>query len=324
MCCMTELSLRLSDLGLDLPTLGPFTRQHAAAAGVHDKVLARLVRSGLLRRMLHGVYVASDLPDSITLRCRAARLVVPDDAFACDRTAAWIYTGARGLGPDEHLALPPVTFFRPSRLRALRSKQVRSGERAVAEGDLQELNGLRITTELRTALDLGRLQHTRDLRLWGMDNMLATGAFGVEELVEGVRRFKGERGVVLLRALAPLADGRSESFGESALRLRWYDAGLPRPDLQISLEVDGIEVFRLDLGLPEWRYAAEYDGDQHHSEDRAEEDERRRRQIERRWRYRVDVFRRESVFGRLQDAEVRLRRAAIEAKRTLGERTFIV
>ena len=45
-----------------------------------------------------------------------------------------------------------------------------------------------------------------------------------------IGRFRGFRGVVQLRCLAPLGDGRAESPGESALRLHWYDAGLPTPE----------------------------------------------------------------------------------------------
>ena len=43
-------------------------------------------------------------------------------------------------------------------------------------------------------------------------------------------------------------------MGESALRLHWYDAGLPRPELQCWVHDDnGRPIFRLDLALPESR-----------------------------------------------------------------------
>ena len=57
---------------------------------------------------------------------------------------------------------------------------MRSGERAVEEGDLTEIAGLRVTTPLRTALDLGRLSRNNDVRLHGMDTMLSLGAFSHE------------------------------------------------------------------------------------------------------------------------------------------------
>ena len=75
------------------------------------------------------------------------------------------------------------------------------------------------------------------------------------------------RGVVQLRALAPLADPRSESPGESTLRLRWLDlTSLPPPTPQVPITVGGVEVYRIDLGVPELRYGCEYDGEAFHAE----------------------------------------------------------
>lgn len=322
---MTATIPSLTAIGLSLPSAAPFTRQQALAAGVSPTQLRRLLGSGLIRRMLEGVYVASWVPESIELRCAALRLVVPTDAFICDRTAAWLYRGPSALGPNEHRAVPPISCFRTSGHRGLRGRLSASGERAITPADLREINGLVVTTELRTALDLGRLQPTLDLRLWGMDNMLATDAFTLDELLAEIPRFKGERGVVLLRVLAPRSDPLAQSFGESALRNRWYDAGLPRPRLQIPVERDDGTVAYLDMGAEEWLFGAEYDGEEWHSEDAdAEHDRVRRRWLsdERGWM--VEAFRKDNVFGLRQDAEVRLRRAARAARATLGLRTFIV
>ena len=45
------------------------------------------------------------------------------------------------------------------------------------------------------------------------------------------------------------------------MRLLWLDAGLPTPTLQIPIHDHvGWEIYRLDMGLPAIRYAAEYDG----------------------------------------------------------------
>lgn len=322
---MRALAPRLGDLDLALPTTTPFTRAQAHDAGVSDVRLHRLVAAGVLRRPVRQVYVASDAPDSIELRCKALSLAVPADAFICDRTAAWVYTGRRALAPNEHLAVPPISCFRRSGSRALRGQLVASGERAVGVDDLRELNGLVLTTELRTALDLGRLERTRDLRLWGMSNMLATGAFDHEQLLTRIPEFKGERGVVDLRVIAPRADPRLESFGEAGLLNRWHDAGLPPPELQISLEIDGVEVARLDMGLSEWLFAAEYDGEEWHSEDDdVEHDARRRSWIRRDWRYWIEVFLKAHVFGSQQNAEVRLRQAAAQSRARFGERVFII
>jgi very-short-patch-repair endonuclease len=305
-----------------LPAGEPFTTRAARAVGLHAQALHRLTSDGLLRHPTPGVYVAAEAPDTLELRCRALALVLPPDCFVCDRTAAWIHAGDRALGPNEHLEPPPVSCFRPSDGGRLRNALSASGERAVLPRDLMELDGLVLTTPLRTALDLGRLSRTSDLKLHGMDTMLGLGVFTHAELMAEVPRFRRQRGVVELRVLAPEADGGSESYGESALRRRWRAAGLPRPRTQVPVVADGREIHRLDMGLEELRLAAEYDGERWHGEERAEADAERRRWLsgERGWL--VEVFRRDHVFGHRQDAEQRLAAAyeTVRARRRLGPR----
>lgn len=297
-----------------LPYGDPFTTASARAVGLSAKALRWLTTCGFLRHPIHGVYVAADVADSIELRCAMLGLVLPPGCFVCDRTAAWIHAGDRALAPNEHLDVPPISCFRPSDAGRLRNGLSTSGERAILPRDLMEVGGIVVTTPLRTALDLGRLQPTADLKLHGMDSMLRLGRFTLEELVAEIPRFNRQRGVVELRVLGPLADGGSESFGETALRLRWRGAGLPRPETQISIKVYGRELYRLDMGLEEFLFAAEYEGEQWHGEDREEYDEARRQWLERERDWSISVFRKQHVFGPQQDAE-RLLRIAYDAAR---------
>ena len=301
----------------DLPGQ-PFTTAVARDLGLDAPTLFRLVRMGVLRHPVRDVYVPAAIPDSIDLRCRALGLVLPDDAFLCDRTAAWLHAGDRALAPNEHLTVPEVSCFRPSNRGRLRNKLVASGERGIRGRDLMTIGGLTVTTPLRTALDLGRLQPTADLKLHGMDTMLGLGHFSHEQLLREVPRFNRQRGVVELRVLAPLADAGSESFGETALRRRWHGAGLPSPQTQIPVRVHGREVYRIDLGLEELLFAAEYEGEQWHGEDRWQYDEERRLWLEHQRGWVIGVFRKEHVFGPEQDAERRLRTAYDAARARYG------
>jgi hypothetical protein len=268
--------------------------------------------------------VAAQLPDSTALRTEVLRLVVPPGCFACDETAAWLHGAMMALAPNSHLTLPRVSFFRPADEGRLRNPLAVSGERTVIASDLMDVGGLLVTTPLRTALDLGRLRR-RDQALAALDALLRLGCFTREELLSSVERFARHRGVVQLRWLASLADPRSESAGESALRLRWYDAGLPRPELQIPILVDGREVFRLDLGLEELLFAAEYDGEDFHSApDQVAADDARRELLRRELHWLIEVFRRSDVHGLRQDADLRLRAAYVRARASLGERTVII
>jgi hypothetical protein len=308
------------DDSFSLPHEVPFTRGQALVAGLTDIRLRRLVKRGTLRRLVPGVYVAAHVVDSLDLRAQALRLVVPEGCFICDETAAWLHGAPHAMAPNSHLAVPPISFFRPARRGRLRNGLVSSGERTLTPRDLMVVGGLCVTTPLRTALDLGRLRRP-DQALAAQDALLGLGIFTHEELLACVERFARQRGVCQLRWLTPLADGRAESAGESVLRLRWYAAGLPRPQLQIEVVVDGVVRFRLDMGLEEWLFAAEYDGAAFHSSpDQTRHDDERRGWMRSQRQWHIEVFVGEHVHGHDQDADLRLGAAFEQAKATIGRR----
>lgn len=309
----------LPDLADLLPIDRPFTRAEAHGAGVTDIQLYRFCRRHELRRPIQGVYVAEGLPDTIDTRAQMLALVVPDGCFVVDRTAAWLHGATNALAPNDHRRVPKISMYRQADAGRLRHPLAESGERTVEAQDLMEIHGLLVTTPLRTAVDLGRLL-SRDQGLAALDALLGLGVFGPSELVAQLPRFKGARGVVQLRELAPLADGRAQSPGESSLRLRWYDAGLPRPDLQIEVTADGRTYF-LDLGLEEFKFAAEYDGGEFHSSDEQHANDVERRDWLR-WNqaWHIEVFTRPNIYGQFQDAPDRLTRGFNEAAARFGTR----
>lgn len=284
----------------------PFNHHQAFAAGLDKRRLRLLVGAGLVVSPLRTVYRAAHLEDSLELRLACVRLMVPADAVVTDRTAGWLHGAEMVLAPGDHLVVPALSVFQSPGNR-LRNALTVSGERRFASHDVVEIDGMRVTTPLRTACDLGRLLH-RDAALAALDALLALGAFSLEELIAEVDRFRGFRGVRQLRVLAPLADAGSESFGESALRLRWYDATcLPTPVTQVEVHDAGRFVGRVDLAAPDARYAAEYDGEAFHGPDQAGHDASRRAALaEAGWV--IDVFRRRDVFGRDPNAIARLAR----------------
>jgi hypothetical protein len=307
-------------LGADfpLPLDRPFTASQAHEAGVTRAVLRRLLRDHYLRRLVKGVFVAAQVPDSLMLRAQALQLVVPGDAVIVDWTAVWLYTGV--LPPNQHLEVPPVSLFRHPGKGRLRNGLCASGERMFARDDLVTVEGLTVTTPIRTAWDIGRLTH-RDLAIGALDALLRIGGFAHDELLEGVERFRKHRGVVQLRALAPLADPRSQSTAESVLRLRWRDlSSLPPPEPQVPiLDAHGREIYYLDLGIRDLRFAVEYDGEEFHSSDEdVEHDRVRRHWIERNRGWIIKAVRKDNVFGPTRDVERILYEGVAEARRRLG------
>lgn len=285
-----------------LPAGRPFTRAQAQTVGLSPRALHRLTQEGVLRRMGPGVYVDAVAPDALDLRAEAMSLVVPESAVITDRAAAWLH-GVDVLARGAHLFLPPVSIFQPPGRTRIRTRSNVGGERMLALEDIEVIElpdgtAIRLTSALRTALDLGRLL-CRDEAIGALDGLLRLGAFEHDQLLADIERFHGYRGVIQLRALAPLADARAESPPESVLRLRWIDAGLPEPEPQVPIMGGAGQVFyRLDLGCREIRYAAEYDGEDYHSTpEQLAHDRSRREIIRQRHAWGIDVFRRSDLFG---------------------------
>ncbi len=297
----------------------PFTSEEARAVGLLPRELGWLCREGYLRRMLEGVYVAGPVPDSIELRAEALRLVVPPDAVVTDRSAGWLHGAEMILAPNDHLAVPPVSAFVSRRGARLRNEITESGQRFLRREDVTEVCGVRLTTPLRTACDLGRLL-SPDGAFAALDTMLRLRAFGHDELLAETGRFRGMRGVVQLRTFVPLADARSESPAESVTRRRWIHAGIqPRPELQIEVERPGQWAYRVDLGVEELRFGVEYDGQEWHfrtPEQRAR-DRRRRTWLESERDWLIEPVTKANVFGPQRDIESIILNGIREARRRL-------
>lgn len=296
--------LTLLDERCPLPCDRPFTSSQAHAAGVSRWFLKVLIERDLIRPVLRGVYVAAQVVDTIEVRAAALSLVIPESAVVTDRTAAWLH-GIDILPRSATHRMPQIQVFGRTGSR-LRRPGVASGTRQLRDDDIMVVDGVLVTTKLRTALDLGRGLN-RFEALGALDAFLRAGV-DHEELLGQVERFRGDRGVVQLRFLAPLADARAESPAESALRLHWYDAGLPRPELQIWVYDDhGAAVFRIDLGLPELRFGAEYNGRAFHGEDRRQRDEDRLEWLGEQRGWHIEVFVDADLNGPEAHPEARLR-----------------
>lgn len=313
-CWLDATGALLGD-SFPLPLAEPFTPARADEAGISTAVLRGLIRAGLLRTVLHGVHAATQAPDSVEFRANAIGLVVSQHAVVTDRAAAWLH-GMPVLRRGAHLAAPPLEVCHVTDTRS-RRPEVDGHRRGLLARDIVEHHGIRITTPLRTAVDLGRL-------LWRFDALASLDAglrVGVDhaELLTELGRFKGYRGIRQLRALAPLADGRSESPGESALRLHWLDAGLPTPDLQYWIYDDaGVPLYRLDVPAPEVRYAGEYDGEEFHTGLAAvRHDTERRTWIRDNRAWHIDAFTKHDVYAPGTDIGDRLLRGFAKARKSV-------
>ena len=199
----------------------------------------------------------------------------PPWAVVCDRTAAWLH-GIDTFTYGELDILPPLEIFALRGRHRLTRDGLSGGERDLSENDVMTIGQIKVTTPLRTALDLGCRLSRRDA-LATLDAFMRTHGLTRTDLRRELARFRRRRGVVQLRELIEIADARAESPGESRTRLCIVDDGLPVPELQFSVVVGGRELFRLDLAFPRLRVCVEYDGVEFHTSNRDVMHDRERR-----------------------------------------------
>lgn len=254
----------------------PTTLAEFRSLGVPNWRVQELVEERLLRRVLRGVYVAATVEDSVALRVRAATKVIPPGVIVRDRTAAFLH-GVEVLGYAETEVLPPLeTCVLPGKEPPGRAG-VDGRQRDLLPRDLVVLEGLTVTSPLRTALDLGC--HLKRWTAFGaLDAMRHEHALSLADFDRELPRFRGRRGVRQLRELLPMTDPRAESMRESWTRLVLLEEGFPPPELQWWIELAGIPTWRLDLAYPRHRIAIEYDGEEWHdrTEEQWENDDNRR------------------------------------------------
>lgn len=293
----------------------PFRFDQLGELGVTPHQLRALVDDGRVRRVLHGVYADAGLADDTRLRARAAALVVAPSAVICDRSAAWLH-GVDVFEPGQKVGPPDLELVTPCRAAKVRRTGTSAARRNLRPQDLVTLEGVRVTTPLRTACDLGRLRG----RMGAFAALCMLGrerGFGAAEVRAMLPHLKGLRGVVQLRELAALMTTRCESPSEAWTLLAILDAGLPRPEAQVEVVLEGYGLVRLDFAYRLVRIVIEYDGEEHHLRPEDRERDARRRAALRAAGWIVIVVRKKDFSGEALDrwlAEVR--RALAEVARS--------
>jgi hypothetical protein len=241
---------------------GPFTWQMARESGCSRPQLDRLLADGALRRVLRNVYVSFDAPDTMENRALALSLVATPFGVFCDRTAGWLH-GVDSYEFRDLEIMPELDCVVLRGRHRIQRPECRGGERDLAPQDICFVHGLRVTTPLRTALDLGCLL-PRAAALAALDAFMRIHKLTRATYLRELPRYRGRRGVVQLRNLIPLATHLAESPAESRSRLAVIDAGIPAPRPQHWVYDHGVALFRLDLAWPKSRVAVEYDGEEWH------------------------------------------------------------
>lgn len=237
--------------------------EELTALGIGRRTMTRLTGAGELILVRRGCYVLGrrwrQLDDTGKSRLRV--LAYAHRTLTSSRgNHTFSHTSSarlRGLylwkvDDSIHLTLP----FLPS--SSGHAADVVRHTRALGPADVETLQGLRVTSLERTAVDCGLLLNYRQ-GLIVMDHALRLGA-DRGKMEAQCAALPGRRGIAGLRRILANADGRSESPGETLTRDIIGKLRLPRPDLQVVVPTP-IGRSRLDFAWPEKKVALEFDGE---------------------------------------------------------------
>lgn len=273
----------------------PFDIPMALDLGLARKDLRALVIEGQMRRLFRGVYVDARTSDTREQRLAGIKLIAPSEAVVCNESASWVM-GVDTFKPSEQYLLEPSLVVPHSSTRVTKPG-VRCRQANIASRDITELDGILVTTPLRTASDLLRRLY-RPYALSAADGLAHAGLIQLEPLWEFVAKLKGYPGIVQARSLALLIEPLAASPGESWQRLRMIDAGFPIPRAQFPIVDNFARTRWVDLAYPHLKIAAEYDGREFHTDESdANHDRRRRSYLSTVLSWRFVVACKEDIFG---------------------------
>lgn len=135
---------------------GYFTAKQAATAGYGKRHLGYHTRSGNFERVQHGIYRLPTIPvseqdDLIRLALWSRNRDDEPQAVVSHESALFIHDLSDVLPPKTHLTVPR-TFRKPAPNGCVLHKQ------SLSNSDVQDREGFRVTTPLKTLLDIAASQ----------------------------------------------------------------------------------------------------------------------------------------------------------------------
>jgi hypothetical protein len=233
-------------------------RRDEVTNGRSDGELARSVRAGELARLRRGAYVDGALPADIAdvhrLLVRATLAGLRRPAVVSHQSAAVLL----GL-PLWDVALDRVHVTRRPPAWNDTSARLCCHVAGLRDDEVVEVDGLTVTSPIRTALDLAR-SLPREAAVVTLDASLRRGLLTADHLRARLFDIAGTRGSRSAARAVMFADGRSESVGESRSRVildRW---GLTPSTLQFQVALTSGRSARTDFAWEEHRVVGEFDG----------------------------------------------------------------
>jgi hypothetical protein len=251
-----------------------------------------------LIRLTRGLYRSAETVTELPDRCAAFLDIMPSGTVVGGITAARLH----GLWLPEPTDTERIELIqtrdevRPRQLPGSRRREMRVRRRTLRTAEIVEVNGIPITSEARTWIDLAESLSLEDLVAAGDSILHPTDC--TADLTAAVRDGFHRRGVLRARQALTLLDGRSRSRPESHLRLALVLGGLPNPEVNRAIYTrNGEWLAEPDLHYERARLMLEYNGRHHADVDRMRADITRELDVDiNEWH--VAVFGPAQVFGR--------------------------
>ena len=239
---------------------GAFLRRDALALGLTDAELSRSLRAGVLVRVRHGAYTFTDLWKALD---QAQRHLV------LSRAVMRVHAGGVALSHHSAVLLHGIDLWNADLRQVHVTRTDRGAGRATADTvhhqglilpeDTVQMQGLPVVTAVRAALESASLMDV-ERGLVVVDSGLRQGLYDSDDVRRQFALMTSWPGSLRLQLVTRLADGRSESVGETRARHLFWVAGIPAPELQFRV-MDGQALLGIaDFAWPEYGLLGEFDG----------------------------------------------------------------
>lgn len=240
---------------------GIILRRDVIAAGGTDTDLRRACRTRVLVRIRHGAYCLKELWEARTREAR--HLLLSGLAYEFARTDVVLSHVSAAIihdAPLWDLSLEEVHMTRTDGRAGRREVGVVQHRGQLRKGDVMVVDGRKVTSPTRTALDLTTLTDLEHA-LPAMDHFLRTGRTSKAELREGAKAMARWANTLGTDLVINFADGRRESLAESRTAVMLLGTGMPAPEPNYKIrDHQGNVLWRVDFAWPELGVFLEFDG----------------------------------------------------------------
>ena len=240
----------------------PFIGSAALAAGA----LTRHALRSQCVAIHHDVYIAKSIELTPVTCAKAAWLRSRGHGIVAGFSASALH-GAKWIDANR-----PATVIDTNRRRM---SGITVWAVAIDDDAIQLIDGMRVTTPARTAVDLA-CKYPVDIAVAAIDALARATRLKVLDIELAAERHPRRHGLGPARKTIQLVDPGAESPRETRLRLLAIRAGYPRPDTQVPVYNEyGAFIGEVDMAWRDRKIAIEYEGAHHRTPERFAKDLRR-------------------------------------------------